>query len=126
MNKIFKNFKIYLIKRNLCFGLLMLILSGELTFACTGISLRSKDGGVVVSRTVEWALSDAQHNKVLIVPRAKSFVAQTPEGNNGKTWKSKYGFVTLTAYGQPFGPDGLNEEGSVSYTHLPLPTTPYV
>ena len=111
MNKIFKNFKIYLIKRNLCFGLLMLILSGELTFACTGISLRSKDGGVVVSRTVEWALSDAQHNKVLIVPRAKNFVAQTPDGNNGKTWKSKYGFVTLTAYGQPFGPDGLNEEG---------------
>ncbi len=80
-------------------------------YACTGITLRSSDGGVVVSRTVEWALSDAQHNKILIVPRDKKFVGQTPEGNNGMRWKGKYGFVSLTAYGQPYGPDGLNEEG---------------
>jgi choloylglycine hydrolase len=26
-------------------------------------------------------------------------------------WDGKYGFVTLTAYGQPYGPDGMNEEG---------------
>jgi choloylglycine hydrolase len=78
---------------------------------CTGITLKSKDGGVVVARTVEWALNDAQHNKILVVPRNKKFVGQTPEGNNGKRWDGKYGFVTLTAYGQPYGPDGMNEEG---------------
>lgn len=80
-------------------------------YPCTGITLKSADGGVVVSRTVEWALSDAQHNKILIVPRNKQFIGQTPEGYNGKKWKGNYGFVTLTAYGQPYGPDGLNEEG---------------
>jgi choloylglycine hydrolase len=80
-------------------------------YSCTGITLHSEDGGVVVGRTVEWALSDAQHNQILIVPRHKEFVGQTPEGYNGKTWKGKYGFVTMTAYGQPYGPDGLNEEG---------------
>ena len=80
-------------------------------YACTGITLKSNDGGVVVSRTVEWALSDAQHNQLLIIPRNKEFKSQTPEGFNGKSWKGKYGFVTLTAYGQPYGPDGLNEEG---------------
>lgn len=79
--------------------------------ACTGITLTSKDGGIVVARTVEWALSDAQHNKLLVVPRNKAFRALTPEGNNGLRWMGKYGFVTLTAYGQPYGPDGLNEAG---------------
>jgi choloylglycine hydrolase len=82
-----------------------------IAFSCTGITLKSKDGGIVVARTVEWALNDAQHNKILVVPRNKKFVGQTPEGNNGKRWDGKYGFVTLTAYGQPYGPDGLNEEG---------------
>ena len=80
-------------------------------FACTGITLKSKDGGIIVARTVEWALSDAQHNKILIVPRNKKFKGQTPQGYNGKSWTGKYGFVTLTAYGQNYGPDGLNEEG---------------
>lgn len=79
--------------------------------ACTGITLKSSDGGIVVARTVEWALSDAQHNKILVVPRNKQFNGQTPEGKNGKSWTGKYGFVTLTAYGQPYGPDGMNEEG---------------
>ena len=79
--------------------------------ACTGITLTAKNGAVVVARTVEWALSDAQHNKILVVPRDKQFIAQTPEGNNGKKWTGKYGFVSLTAYDQSYGPDGLNEEG---------------
>lgn len=78
---------------------------------CTGITLKSADGGFVVARTVEWALNDAQHNKILVVPRNKKFIGQTPEGFNGKKWNCKYGFVTLTAYDQPYGPDGLNEEG---------------
>ncbi|MBY0437033.1 MAG: choloylglycine hydrolase family protein [Burkholderiales bacterium] len=79
--------------------------------ACTGISLRSQDGAVVVSRTVEWALSDAQHNRLAIFPRGKSYVASTPAGSNGKRWKGRYGFVSMTAYGQPYGPDGMNERG---------------
>lgn len=81
------------------------------TNACTGISLKSKDGSVVVARTVEWALSDAQHNKIAIFPRNKTFTASTPDGPNGKRWKSRFGFVSMTAYGQSYGPDGMNEKG---------------
>jgi len=91
--------------------LLLVFICCDAIFACTGITLKSKDGGVVVSRTVEWALNDAQHNKILIVPRNKTFTGQTPRGFNGKKWTGKYGFVTLTAYDQPYGPDGMNEEG---------------
>ena len=97
-------------KKTIAIYLTLLMVSSS-AYPCTGITLKSKDGGVVVSRTVEWALNDAQHNKILIVPRNKQFTGQTPDGYNGKKWKGNYGFVTLTAYDQPYGPDGLNEEG---------------
>jgi choloylglycine hydrolase len=89
----------------------LFFLTNKISFPCTGITLTSIDGGIVVSRTVEWALSDAQHNKILVVPSKKAFYALTPEGENGMSWIGQYGFVTLTAYDQPFGPDGLNEKG---------------
>ncbi len=89
----------------------LFLFNTSLSFACTGITLKSHDGGIIVARTVEWALSDAQHNKILVVPRNKIYNALTPDGNNGMQWTGKYGFVSLTAYGQAYGPDGLNEEG---------------
>jgi choloylglycine hydrolase len=98
------------LKKITAFTLAFLIFNTSVS-PCTGITLKCNDGGFVVARTVEWALNDAQHNKILIVPRNKKFIGQTPQGYNGKKWDGKYGFVTLTAYGQPYGPDGLNEEG---------------
>lgn len=92
-----------------CFG--YLLMAKPDVSACTGISLKSKDNGVVAARTVEWVLSDARHNRILIVPRNKTFQALTPKGTNGKKWNGTYGFVSLTAYGENFGPDGMNEEG---------------
>jgi choloylglycine hydrolase len=79
--------------------------------ACTGISLGSEDGGVVVARTVEWALGDAKHNQIVIFPRGKVFRAQTPDGLNGMSWEGKFGLVSVGAYGQPHGPDAMNEKG---------------
>lgn len=78
---------------------------------CTGISLKSGDGAVVVSRTVEWALSDARHDSLVLFPRNHLYTAQTPEGYNGLSWRGRYGFVSLRAYDQDYGPDGLNEVG---------------
>jgi choloylglycine hydrolase len=79
--------------------------------ACTGISLTSADGGVVVARTVEWALGDAQHDRLMLFPRGKAFTGLTPGGSNGLQWHSRHGFVSITAYGQDYGPDGMNEAG---------------
>lgn len=79
--------------------------------ACTGISLGSVDGGVIVARTVEWALGDAKHNQIVIFPRGKVFRAQTPDGLNGMSWKGKFGLVSVAAYDQPFGPDAISERG---------------
>jgi choloylglycine hydrolase len=79
--------------------------------ACTGISLGSEDGGVVVARTVEWALGDAKHNQIMVFPRGKVFRAQTPDGMNGMSWNGKFGLVSVSAYDQPHGPDAMNERG---------------
>ena len=79
--------------------------------ACTGISLNSEDGGVVVARTVEWALGDAKHNQLIVFPRGKSYQAQTPDGINGKSWVGKHGLVSIPGYEQPYGPDAMNEKG---------------
>lgn len=79
--------------------------------ACTGISLSAADGSRIVARTVEWGLSDADHDTMVLFPRNHRFVAQTPEGLNGLTWTSRYGFLSLGAYGEPYGPDGINEAG---------------
>ena len=79
--------------------------------ACTGISLTSADSGVVVARTVEWALGDASHDRLVLFPRGKAFNGLTPGGDNGLKWQGRHGFVSITAYGQDYGPDGMNEAG---------------
>lgn len=87
--------------------------------ACTGITLRAGDGSVVVARTNEWALGDMDL-KIGVFPRGHDFVALTPDGQPGRAWSGKYGFVSMTAYGQPYGPDGMNEVGlSVGMFYLP-------
>lgn len=65
----------------------------------------------MVARTVEWALGDAKHNQLVVFPRDKVFQAQTPEGINGMSWQGKFGFVSVGAYDQPYGPDAMNEKG---------------
>lgn len=81
------------------------------TNACTGISLRSRDGAVIAARTVEWALGDAHHDALVIFPRGHEFRALTPDGKNGLKWTGTHGFVSLTAYGEEYGPDAMNEAG---------------
>lgn len=79
--------------------------------ACTGISLRTQDGRTFVGRTVEWSLSDAGHYRIAVFPRNRIYSALTPDGPNGLSWTGRFGFVSMTAYGQNYGPDGMNEEG---------------
>jgi choloylglycine hydrolase len=102
----------------LCAALLIPLLAREVA-ACTGITLRARDGSVVVARTNEWALGDMDL-KIGVFPRGRAYVAQTPDGQPGRSWKGAYGFVSMTAYGQPYGPDGMNEAGlSVGMFYLP-------
>ena len=59
------------------------------SYACTGISLISEDGGIVAARTVEWSHSNASHDTFVIYPRNHAYAALTPDGANGLQWNGK-------------------------------------
>jgi choloylglycine hydrolase len=77
--------------------------------ACTGITIKPKDGSVIFARTLEFAM-DLKSN-VIIVPRGKEYVGSTPAGQPGLRWKSKFGSVGMNAFDLPVIVDGLNEKG---------------
>jgi choloylglycine hydrolase len=78
--------------------------------ACTGLTLKAKDGAVVFGRTLEWGSFDL-HSRVVVVPRGHEFKAMTPEGSYGHAWTATYGAVGLDAVEKDFIVDGMNEKG---------------
>lgn len=48
-----------------------------------------------------------------IVPRGYEFTSHTPDGEQGKPWKARYGVVGLDALEKDIITDGMNEEGLV-------------
>ena len=78
--------------------------------ACTGITLKSKDGATVAARTIEWAES-VMNSMYVIVPRNQELQSLTPSGMDGVKFKSKYGFVGLAVEQKEFMVEGLNEKG---------------
>jgi len=77
--------------------------------ACTGITIKPKDGSIIFARTLEFAV-DLKSN-ILVVPRGKEYVGSTPTGKPGLRWKTKYGLVGMNAFDLPVTVDGLNEKG---------------
>ena len=89
--------------------------------ACTGITLKAKDGTVVFGRTMEWGTFDLL-SQVVIVPRGQQFTGHTPDHESGLTWKGQHGFVGLDApaMGEGLIIDGMNEKGlAVNGFYLP-------
>ena len=77
--------------------------------ACTGITIKPKDGSVIFARTLEFA-ADLKSN-IIIVPRGKEFVGTAPGDKPGLRWKTKYGIMGANAFDLPVVVDGLNEKG---------------
>jgi choloylglycine hydrolase len=78
--------------------------------ACTGITLRSRDGAVVFGRSMEWGTFDL-NSRVVVVPRGYEYKSDIGDGNTGLTWKVRYGTVGLDALGKDLILDGMNENG---------------
>jgi choloylglycine hydrolase len=78
--------------------------------ACTGITLKAKDGAVVYGRTMEWGTFDLK-SRVVIVPRGYKFTGHTPDEKAGMNWNAKYGIVGLDAVEKDMIVDGINEKG---------------
>ncbi|GAB4547697.1 MAG: choloylglycine hydrolase family protein [Phycisphaerales bacterium] len=78
--------------------------------ACTGITLRARDGAVVYGRTMEWGTFDL-HSRVSVIPRGLAFTGATPDKQPGMRWTAKYGVVALDGVGKDIVLDGMNEKG---------------
>ncbi len=78
--------------------------------ACTGISLKAKDGSYVQARTIE-AAEIALESNYVIIPRGYEMQSFTPSGRNGLSFKAKYGVVGLSVVREEFIAEGINEQG---------------
>jgi choloylglycine hydrolase len=85
-------------------------LIGHQLLACTGITLKAKDGAVVFGRTMEWGPFDLK-SRLIVVPRGYKFSAVTPDGKPGISWTAKYGVAGLDGVGKDIVIDGMNEKG---------------
>ena len=77
--------------------------------ACTGITIKPKDGSVIFARTLEFA-ADLKSN-IIIVPRGQEYVGTAPGDKPGLRWKTKYATVGANAFDMSVVLDGLNEKG---------------
>jgi choloylglycine hydrolase len=80
------------------------------SYACTGITLKSKDGGTVAARTIEWAES-VMNSFYVVVPHNQELQSLTPSGTDGIKFKTTYGFVGLAVEQKEFMVEGVNEKG---------------
>ncbi len=89
--------------------------------ACTDFRIKSKDGAVLVTRSMEFA-QDFNSN-IRTQARGTEIVGKTPDGKPALSWKSKYGFIYADGMNQPITIDGMNEKGlSFEYLYLPNET----
>ena len=79
--------------------------------ACTGITLKSKDGTTVVARTIDWSGTE-MNNIYTIIPRGHTAQSLLPDGTmNGLAFTSLYGYVGMAVEQPEFVVDGTNEAG---------------
>ena len=85
-------------------------LSSSYTDACTVFRLKANDGSIIVGRSMEFAV-DLKYDAV-VVPRNKAYVSFAPDGKEGLSWKTRYGYVGIGSFGMEYGiSDGMNEKG---------------
>ncbi len=81
------------------------------TEACTGITLKAKDGSIVAARTIEWGGSDLRSTYV-VVPRGFTQNSLIPGGKKeGMSFKAQYGYIGFAVEQEEFVTDGINDAG---------------
>lgn len=89
-----------------------------ITNACTDFRLTAKDGSILITRSMEFAL-DFKSN-LRTSNRQRMFTTTAPDGKSTISWKANYGYVYLDGLGIDFVSDGMNEKG-LSFEALYLP-----
>ena len=63
--------------------------------ACTGISLKAKDGAAIRGRTLEFGFP--MQSNVIVIPAGKEMSGTLPDGGKGLTYTSRYAVVGANA-----------------------------
>ncbi len=93
-----------------CISLVIALLSNVTdSYACTGITLKAKDGSYIFGRTLEFA--KPMDSDVIVIPKNYKFVGATTTGNNGLQWDGKFAAVGANFCGVDYIIDGVNEKG---------------
>ncbi|MGA8891089.1 MAG: choloylglycine hydrolase family protein [Anaeromyxobacteraceae bacterium] len=94
------------------------VLAPRVADACTTFRISSKDGAILVGRSME--LGMPLESAVMIVPRGHPLSATRPDGKPGSSWTARYGFAGMNTLGVDISTDGLNEAGlSVGTLYIP-------
>jgi choloylglycine hydrolase len=91
-------------------GIFLFATVGREITACTGITLKAKDGAIVYGRTLEWGSFDLK-SRIMVIPRGTQFTGQTPDGKPGKSWKAIYGVAGVDGLEKDLLLDAMNEKG---------------
>jgi hypothetical protein len=87
-------------------------------FACTGISLKAKDGAAIRGRTLEFGFP--MQSNVIVIPAGKEMSGTLPDGGKGLVYTSRYAVVGANALKLPVILDGINDQGlSVGLFYFP-------
>ena len=87
-------------------------------FACTGISLKAKDGAAIRGRTLEFGFPT--QSNVIVIPAGKDMSGTLPDGGKGLSYTSRYAVVGANALNLPVILDGINDQGlSVGLFYFP-------
>jgi choloylglycine hydrolase len=86
--------------------------------ACTDFRLTAKDGTVMITRSMEFAL-DMKSN-LRTSNRGRKFETLSSDNKPGMTWKAKYGYIFFDGMDVDSASDGMNEKG-LSFEALYLP-----
>lgn len=103
---------------SLCLCVLLCVFLASSAFACTGITVRTQDGTVISSRTLEFGLDLV--SDIILIPRNYPMHAALSEGSEGMAWNQKYATMGLNGLHKLIIAEGFNEKGlSVGSFYLP-------
>ncbi len=97
-------------KKYFLFLVISSLLIPSLSFACSDFLLKAKDNTVVVGRSMEFPID--LKSSICVFPRGQHYTSINEKKVKGISWTTKYGFIGVSAFGQPsMICDGFNEKG---------------
>lgn len=88
---------------------MIIFLSIGTVFACSDFQVKAKDRSIAIGRSMEFPVE--LHSNIVIVPRGNNFTSINDKGVKGISWRNKFGFLALDAYGKDAYVEGFNERG---------------